>query len=74
MRSSKIWWEEAYLDQVLALSLGDKRLQLGGSEGIDQAGLGDDKQEHLGASEDRQLVGLVGRTLVKSIHGKVNFF
>lgn len=54
---------KAYLDQVLALSLGDERLQLGGGEGIDQAGLGDDQEKHLGASENRQLVGL-GRNRV----------
>jgi hypothetical protein len=34
--------ENTYLDQVLALWLGDQRLQLGGSEGVDQAGLRDD--------------------------------
>jgi hypothetical protein len=48
-----------YLNEVLALGLGDERLQLGGSEGVDKTGLGDDQQQHLGASEDGQLVGLV---------------
>lgn len=48
----------AYLDEVLALWLGDKRLQLGCGEGVDQTCLRHDKQQHLGAGEDRQLVGL----------------
>lgn len=48
-----------YLDQVLALGLGDEWLQLGGGEGVDETGLGDDQKEHLGASEDGQFVGLV---------------
>lgn len=49
-----------YLDEILALGLGDERLQLGGGEGVDETGLGDDKQQHLGAGEDGQLVGLLG--------------
>lgn len=53
--------EVTYLNQVLALGLGDKRLQLGGGESIDEAGLGDDQQEDLGTSEDRQFVGLSQR-------------
>jgi hypothetical protein len=61
---------KAYLDQVLAFGLGDERLQLGGGEGIDQSGLGDDKEEHLGSGEDRQLVGLVATMLVRTIRGK----
>jgi hypothetical protein len=48
-----------YLDQVLALGLGDEWLQLGGGEGVDETGLGDDQKEHLGAGEDGQFVGLV---------------
>lgn len=48
----------AYLDEVLALGLGDERLQLGRGEGVDEAGLGDDEEQHLGAGEDRELVGL----------------
>lgn len=48
-----------YLDEILALGLGDERLQLGGGEGVDETGLGDDKQQHLGAGEDGQLVGLL---------------
>lgn len=46
------------LDEVLALWLRDEGLQLGGGERIDQAGLGDDEQKHLCASEGRKLVGL----------------
>jgi hypothetical protein len=48
----------AYLDQVLALGLGDQRLELGSGEGVDETSLGDDEQKDLGASEDRQFVGL----------------
>lgn len=50
--------EATYLDQVLALGLGDERLQLGGREGIDKASLGDDQQENLGTRKNGQLVGL----------------
>ena len=49
---------QAYLDEVLALGLGDKWLQLGCGEGVDEARLGDNEQQDLGAGEDRQLVGL----------------
>lgn len=52
----------AYLDEVLALSLGDQGLELGGGEGVDQTGLRDDEQEDLRAGEDRQFVCL-GRWL-----------
>lgn len=41
----------AYLNQVLPLSLGDKRLELRCCEGIDKAGLRDDEEEDLGAGE-----------------------
>jgi len=47
-----------YLDKVLSFSLGDKRLKLRCCKGIDQTGLGDNEEEDLGASEDRQLVCL----------------
>ncbi len=46
------------LDQILAFGLGNQRLELGSGEGIDQASLRDDQEEHLRASEDRQLIGL----------------
>jgi hypothetical protein len=52
----------AYLDEVLALGLSDEGLQLRCREGVDQTGLRDDEQQHLGASEDRQFVGL-GQTV-----------
>jgi len=39
----------AYLDEVLALGLGHQRLQLGCGEGVDEARLGHDEQQHLGA-------------------------
>ncbi len=47
-----------YLDQVLALGLGDQGLQLGRCEGVDEARLGHDQQQHLCAGQDGQLVGL----------------
>jgi hypothetical protein len=42
----------SYLDEVLALWLGDKGLKLRGSEGVDETGLRDDQQKHLSTSED----------------------
>lgn len=50
-----------YLNEVLALGLGDERLQLGGGEGIDETRLRDNQQEHLGAGENGQLVSLFGK-------------
>lgn len=47
-----------YLNEVLSLGLGDKRLKLGGCEGVDETGLGDDEKENLSAGEDRELVCL----------------
>jgi hypothetical protein len=38
---------EACLDEVLALRLGDERLQFGGCESIDQAGFRDNEKEDL---------------------------
>jgi hypothetical protein len=43
----------AYLDQILALGLGNKRLELGSGEGINEARLGDDQKENLSACQDR---------------------
>jgi hypothetical protein len=48
----------AYLDQILALGLGDERLKLGSCEGVDQTCLGDDEEENLSTSQDRQFVCL----------------
>lgn len=48
----------AYLNEVLALGLGDQRLEFGSSEGVDKAGLGDDQQENLSASQDREFISL----------------
>lgn len=56
--NSKVPTGETYLDQVLALSLGDQRLQLGGGESIDKAGLRHDQQQHLSASKNRQFIRL----------------
>ena len=41
-----------YLNEVLALGLGDKRLELGSGEGVHKASLGDDQEKHLGASKN----------------------
>lgn len=38
---------ETGLDEVLALWLCDERLELGGGEGVYEAGLGDDQQKDL---------------------------
>lgn len=48
----------SYLNEILALRLGDERLELGGGEGVNQAGLGDDQQQNLRAGQDRQFIGL----------------
>jgi hypothetical protein len=48
----------AHLDEVLALGLGDERLQLGRRERVDEARLGDDEKQHLGSGKDGQLIGL----------------
>jgi len=52
--------EEAYLNQVLSFGLGDEGLQFRSRKGVDQSGLGDDEQEDLSSSEDRQLIRLLG--------------
>lgn len=44
---------KSYLDQVLALGLGDQWLELRGGECVDETRFGDDQKEHLGASKDR---------------------
>lgn len=44
-----VWRVEASLDEVLAFGLGHERLEFGGSEGVDEAGFGDDEEEDLGA-------------------------
>lgn len=62
----------AYLDEVLALGLGDERLQLWCREGVDKARLRDDEQQHLGAGEDRQLVGLVQRVSRRAMSAMQN--
>lgn len=64
-----VWLEWAYLDQVLALGLGHQRLELGSGEGVDETGLGDNEQKDLGASEDRQFVGLARTLSVKGAIG-----
>ena len=40
------------LNEVLALGLRHKRLELRRCECVDKTGLGDDKEEHLGAGQD----------------------
>lgn len=49
---------KAYLDEVLAFGFGYEGLELRGGEGVDEAGLGDDEEEDLGAGEDGQFVSL----------------
>ena len=49
---------DAYLDQVLALRLGDQRLELRGGKGVDETSFGDDKKQDLCASQDTQFVCL----------------
>lgn len=50
--------DKTNLDEVLALGLGDQRLELRGGEGVDETGFRHDKQKDLSAGEDGQLVGL----------------
>jgi len=42
-----------YLNEVLAIGLGDKWLKLRCGERIDKTSLRNNEEEHLGASEDR---------------------
>jgi hypothetical protein len=51
---------QAGLDEILAFGFGDEGLELGGGEGVDEAGLGDDEEEDLCAGEDGEFVGLGG--------------
>ena len=43
----------AYLDEVLALSLGDERLKLRGGERIHKSSLRDNEQQDLRAGQNR---------------------
>lgn len=52
-RSNSRLTRGAYLDQILALGLGNERLELGSGEGINKARLGDDQQQNLSACQDR---------------------
>ena len=49
---------EASLDEVLALRLGDERLQFGGCESVDQAGFRDDEKEDLCSGQSGKFVSL----------------
>ena len=49
---------EASLNEVFPLRLGDKGLELGRSEGVDEAGFGDNEKEDLSAGESGELIGL----------------
>lgn len=53
---------ETRLNEVLALWLGDERLQLRRGECVDKAGLGDNEQKHLRACERRKLISLYDAT------------
>jgi len=48
---------EASLDEVLALRLGDERLQFCGCESIDQASFRDDEEKDLCSGEGGKFVG-----------------
>lgn len=48
-----------YLDQVFSFCLCNKRLKLWRSEGIDKTSFGDNEEEDLSSSEDRQFVCLL---------------
>ena len=52
---------EAYLNQVLAFSLGDKGLKLGCGEGVNQTGFRHDEKQDLCSGEDRKFVSLERR-------------
>jgi hypothetical protein len=49
---------EACLDEVLALRLGDERLQFGGGKSVDQAGFRDDEEKDLCSGQSGKFVGL----------------
>ena len=50
---------QACLDKILALGLGDKGLQLGSGERVDEACLTHDEEQDLSASKRRKLVSLL---------------
>ena len=59
--SAKSSWElscNTYLDEILAFGLGDKRLQLGCGESVDETSFRHDQEEDLGARKDREFVSL----------------
>jgi len=49
---------ESYLYEILSFCFGDQWLEFGCCEGINQTGLGDDKQQNLSASQYGKFVGL----------------
>jgi len=49
---------EACLNEIFAFGLRDEGLELGGSEGVDETRLRNNKQQDLGAGERRKLVSL----------------
>jgi len=56
---------QARLNQVLAFSLGDQRLQLRGGEGVNMACFRGHQQQHLSPGQRAQLVGLVESHKIK---------
>ena len=54
-----VGYASAYLDEVLSFWLRNERLELGCGKGVDETSLGDDKEEHLSASEDGQFICLL---------------
>ena len=59
------------LNEIFAFGLLDQWLKLGGSEGVDQASLGDHEKEDLGAGQDRQFVRLLHDTRLALRKGDV---
>jgi hypothetical protein len=58
IREGAVRCVEACLDKVLAFRLRDKRLQFGGSEGVDQASFRDNEKEDLCSREGGKFVRL----------------
>jgi hypothetical protein len=61
-----------YLNEVLALGLSDQRLQFGSSEGVDKAGFGDDQEENLSTSKDREFICLYNSMVVSRSPNRLN--
>lgn len=60
------------LNQVFAFWLSDERLQFGSGECVNKASLGDDQEQDLSASEDREFVCLLHNTSLSLGEGDVS--